>query len=248
MILPLADENLRQYWAHARSSSLEHHQFLKQMADLATALSYLHNDLVTQDSKPLAGYHMDLKPENILVEFDSSSCLYRLRISDFGSSKIRPKESSQELPPHPGLGTYEPPECQMELPISQAYDIWSLGCIYLECTAWLIKGSGAIDAFAEDRLNDVEIAGNVFKDDYFFTLEFDEFSNPIQAITRPAVIKWVRDLQGDPKCSDGIAQLLLVISNGLLQVERSKRIKAEWLHQRLELLHTSKMPMEFYSK
>ncbi len=233
MILPLAEENLRQFWAHEKPSSAASPWYLQQMAGIATALSYLHNDLLAQDSRPMSGYHMDLKPENILIDHG------RFVLSDFGSSHIQPKESRQELPPHPGLGTYEPPECQLDLPQSQAYDIWSLGCIFLECTAWLMKGSSAIDAFAEDRLNDVERSGNSFKDDYFFTLELNESFTPVRARTRPAVIQWIRDLQRDPNCTEAIPMLLQLIEDGLLQVDQSERLKATHLSQRLELIHKS---------
>ena len=207
------------------------------MTGLATALSHLHNDLLAQDSRPLRGYHLDIKPENILIYADAFSGCGIWKISDFGSSYLHPKESRQELPPYPGLGTYEPPECQLNLPQSQAYDLWSLGCIFLECTAWLIKGSDAIDEFAEDRLNDVKVSGDVFKDDYFFTLAFNESSTPVRAMTRPVVIKWIRALERNPKCNDAISGLLYLIQNGLLQVDQSKRLKANDLSQRLELIH-----------
>ena len=180
---------------------------------------------------------MDIKPENILIETDASSTNRDWKLSDFGSSYLLPKESRQELPPHPGLGTYEPPECQLGLPQSQAYDIWSLGCIFLECTAWSLKGSGAIDAFAEDRLNDVEVSGNIFKDDYFFTVELDTSFTPLRATTRPAVLRWIEDLERDPKCSEAIGELLNLIKTGLLQADQSKRLKARHLSKRLELIH-----------
>lgn len=237
MILPLAEENLRQLWTRASPSSFTSHWFFQQMSGLANALAYLHNDLLAQGSRPLNGYHMDLKPENILILRDSSTIHGRWIISDFGASYLHLKESRQELPPHPGLGTYEPPECQLNLPQTQAYDVWSLGCIFLECAIWLIKGSGAVDTFAADRLNDVEISGNNFKDDYFFSLEFNESSTPVGAMTRPAVIKWIRDLERDPTCREAVYGLLHLIEHGLLQVDQSKRLKADKVRQEADFIH-----------
>ena len=205
------------------------------MTGIATALSHLHNDLLAQDLQPLSGYHLDIKPENILIYADAFSGCGIWKLSDFGSSYLYPQDSGQ-LPPHPGFGTYEPPECQMSLPQSQAYDIWSLGCIFLECTAWLIKGSDAIAEFAEDRLNDVKVSGNMFKDDYFFTLEFNESNTPVRALTRPAVIQWIRALERNSQCNEAISELLHLIENELLQVDQSKRLKAYYLSQRLELI------------
>ncbi len=239
MILPLAEENLRQFWAHSKPSSISAHWYFEQIAGIATALSYIHNDLVTPDSRPVSGFHMDLKPENILIGKDGLAARSTWKISDFGCSHMKPRESSLELPPHPGLGTYEPPECQLDLPQSQAYDIWSLGCILLECVVWLMNGSGAIEAFAEDRLKDVELSGNIFKDDYFFTLEFNGSLKPFRAITRPAVIKRIQDLNSDPNCSEAIFELLYLIRDGLLQVDQSRRLKANYLSHRLELIHNT---------
>lgn len=239
MIFPLAEGDLRQFWAHANPSSVSFHQYLQQMTGIATAISYLHNDLLEQGSRYIWGAHMDLKPANILIMTDPSSACGRWEISDFGFSYLKPKDSGQELPPHPGLGTYEPPECQLNLPQSRAYDIWSLGCVFLECLIWRMRGLGAIDAFGEDRLNDVEVSGNMFKDDYFFTLEFDETFTPIGATTRPAVIKWIQDLERDPKCSKATSELLHLIQNELLQVDQSKRLNAIFLSQRLQRVHQS---------
>lgn len=237
MILPLAKENLRQFWAHSNPSAVLSGWCLDQMAGVAIALSFLHNDLLGQDSRPMSGYHMDLKPENILIfETDSSATQSVWKLSDFGSSQFRPKDCRQKLPPHPGLGTYEPPECQLDLPQSQAYDMWSLGCVFFECTIFLIKGSDAIEAFAEDRLNDVEVCDTIFKDDYFLTMEFNESEKPMKATLRPAVIRWIRDLQRNPDCNEAISGLLHLIQGALLQVDQSRRIKACHVSQRLELI------------
>lgn len=236
MILPLAEENLRQFWAHSKPSSVAQQTAMKEMVGLSMALSYLHNDLVDQDSGPMIGWHMDLKPENILVWNGSSASNFTWKISDFGVSRLKPKGSILELPPHPGLGTYEPPECQLNLPQSQACDIWSLGCILLECAVWLRVGSDAIEAFAEDRLNDMRDSANNFRDDYFFTLESDESCTPLRAVTRPAVIRWIRDLDRDKECSKAISGLLHLIKDYLLQVDQSKRLTAGHLSQNLEHL------------
>lgn len=53
MILPLAEENLRQFWAHEKPSSVSQQMCLEEMADISMVLSSLHNNLVTQDSGPM---------------------------------------------------------------------------------------------------------------------------------------------------------------------------------------------------
>ena len=241
MILPLAEENLRQFWARVEPSSLTPLWCLEEMHGVAAGLSFLHNGIPRRGSETMSWAHMDLKPENILI-FDrrktSDIGVGRWILSDFGLSRIRTtKESELELLPHPGLGTYEPPECQLSLPQSPASDIWSFGCILVECVAYMMRGSDAIEAFAEDRLNDVTFADSNFRDDNFFTLEFNEQLEPSSAMTRPAVIKWIEDLDRDPDCSKAISALLLVIRDGLLQVDRSKRLSASNLSERLLFIH-----------
>ena len=236
MIFPLAVKNLRQLWLHENPSTDAFHWCLQQMTGTADALSYLHNGLLAQDSHAMIGYHHDLKPENILITKDASSLRLCWKLSDFGSAYLQPKDSGQELPSYPGLGTYEPPECQLELPQSRAYDIWSLGCIFLECIVWAMKGSNAIDAFAEDRLNDRKAFDNNFRDDYFFTLEYSESFTPVGALTRLAVTNWIQDLERHPKCDEAISALLQMIRNGLLQVDQNTRLKANYLAASMKLI------------
>ncbi|XWS70994.1 hypothetical protein CRYUN_Cryun03dG0098600 [Craigia yunnanensis] len=82
------------------------------------------------------GYvHCDLKPENILVfPPDQYGSINRLKIADFGLVR-RPGERDMpevELANFPGTAVYMPPESVTDAKISDALDIWSLGCIVLE--------------------------------------------------------------------------------------------------------------------
>ena len=238
MILPLAVGNLREFWAEKQPSSVESCWYLQQMSGLPNALSYIHNDFVAQDSRPMIGYHFDLKPENVLFEAESPLGLSRFVLSDFGVSHFQSEGTEHDLPPHPGTGTYEPLECHLDLAQSRAYDIWSLGCIFLECAARLSRGSSAIDAFAEDRLQDARSSGNSLIDDYFFTLDYDEKFMPTRAVTRTSVTKWIEDLERDPNCSKAMTEVLHLIQRGLLQVNPNERLKAKHLSERLAQIAT----------
>ncbi|KAL9607071.1 MAG: hypothetical protein Q9167_007979 [Letrouitia subvulpina] len=233
MLFPLAKENLREFWAREKPFSVESHWLLEQMSGIASALSHIHNDVVNQDSRPMVGYHFDLKPTNILVEAEVSSGPGRWVISDFSNSYFQSKGTEQDLPSHPGTGTYEPPECQLDLPQSRAYDIWSLGCVFMECLAWAIRGPSAIDSFADDRLQDMRISRSSLIDDCFFTLEYDKMLIPTRAVTRAAVTRWIDHLEGDPNCSKAMTRLLHLVQRNLLQVDQTKRLTAKHLSKRL---------------
>ncbi|KAL8785702.1 MAG: hypothetical protein Q9195_008525 [Heterodermia aff. obscurata] len=238
MIFPLAREDLRQFWEHTSPSSISRDWFIEQMAGIASALSYLHTGVVAKDSRPMLGFHMDLRPDNILIMGDAGSRIGSWKISDFGLSHIRPAGLETDLPPHAGLGTYEAPECQLNLSTSQTSDIWSLGCIFAECAIWMLHGSVAIDTFAEDRLKDEETSSNVIKDDCFFTLKYDNQSlAPVGAMVRPAVLRWLHDLERNPSCDQTAYRLVLLIRDRLLRTTKVERMNAGDLSSTLERIN-----------
>ena len=234
MIFPLAEEDLRHFWEHTNPSSISKEWYIQQMTHIANALSYLHTGVVTKDFQRMQCWHMDIKPTNILIMRDASTDTRSWKITDFGSSYIYPGDLGKDLPSHAGSGTYEAPECQLDLPPSRAWDIWSFGCIVAECLVWLLRGSAAIDTFAEDRLKDEETSSNIIKDDCFFSLKYDTSLAPIGAMVRPAVLRWLHDLERDPLCDQTTHRLLRLIRDHLLRTTKVERMTAGALSSKLE--------------
>ena len=231
LIFPLATEDLRGMWAHIEPHSVERNYYLQEMAGIAEALSYLHNDFQAQEPMALVGYHMDVKPENILIFGET------WKLSDFTFSSVQPKVSPLlELPPHPGSGTYEPPACQLELAQTTAYDIWSLGCVLLECLIWYAQGAGAIGAFAEDRLKDSSTDIPHIKDDCFFVLGNGDPNSFALVEVKPAVLNWIEKLQQDKQCVTIIADILNIIKDHLIIVDPMKRMDSAVLSKKLTSL------------
>jgi serine/threonine protein kinase len=212
-----------------------------------TRLSKL-SDLAGQGSCLLYGRHGDLKPENILwtkddVQSDSSTDelenLGLLRITDFGLARFHRLESRSRVDPKTvaGTATYVPPEVIMDKPISRAYDIWSLACVYLEFITWLVVGVEALDHFTEMRCM---MGVNGVVDDSFFEM------SPKGVAVRGNVKNWIMDLHAAARCSEFIHDLLDLITEQTLVVDPEERIAAETLTDKLsEMLIKAKVDSDY---
>lgn len=259
-MFPYADANLRKYWADRPSPNFDQTTVLwslKQMAGIANALSQIHNFSVTyplsvdspgnfrvqedaklsvKKSEELYGRHGDIKPENILWfqrTSDTNDENGILQIADFGLGRFHGRDSRSNVNPQSVLGspTYEPPECKLHRPVSRAYDIWSLGCLYLEFITWLLKGSAEIEGFSEFRGRSGSRSKD-FNDDYFFTII--KVSNiETDATVREEVVTWVNQLHEHEKCSALIHDLLDMIMKEVLLTDAVKRNDARGLSGQL---------------
>jgi serine/threonine protein kinase len=190
-----------------------------------------------EDDDRLYGRHGDIKPENILwsVEevLDDSQCSNEegvLLIADFGLMDFHNRLTRSQVHPDKitGSPTYEPPELKLHTKISRAYDIWSLGCVYLEFITWLVGGWAELDHFPKAR----EVAGwNGISDDTFFTIM--EFGTQPRAIVRGGVQAWMKDLHEKPRCSAFIHDFLNLVSEDMLVVNPKHRIHCGPLNERL---------------
>jgi serine/threonine protein kinase len=83
--------------------------------------------------------HFDLKPDNILIEKEGGNWL----VTDFGQAALtqRRRGTTPRVGGHFGTDSYAPPEIEdATMEFGRAYDIWSLGCIMLEVTAFMVLG------------------------------------------------------------------------------------------------------------
>lgn len=149
MLFPWAEGgNLHQYWYDKGDLKAEPTYKVKnwireQFGGLLGALDVLHNQYNY--------HHGNLKPENILV-FDlkgrakaraKARPLGRLALADIGLTPTKLMSGAQR---------YEPPEAderhpRHDEPRSRLYDVWSLGCVFLEFIIWLCRGTKGIEDF-----------------------------------------------------------------------------------------------------
>ncbi|KAL8921395.1 MAG: hypothetical protein Q9208_005721 [Pyrenodesmia sp. 3 TL-2023] len=171
MLFPFATCNLRTYmtrWTFGRPLRQPTLWLLEQLRELADALRIIHNlpgdgelGSLAQLAVPSkeSGWHHDLKPENILF-FSTQTTPPPARlagegticIADFGSGKVHTYRTASVNTKSPnGTPDYEAPDLKTEGSTSRPYDIWSLGCVFLEMLVWALLGGEAVKDFANDR-------------------------------------------------------------------------------------------------
>lgn len=214
LVFPWADGNLRQFWEIQPSPSpadwKQSKWFFTQCAGLVRALRKIHHvhsttmtkpketipleelnslfgGLVQGDSPKEWGRHGDIKPENILWFQKHDGLTDFLVLSDFGLTSFNTADSRSKVH-HDAItgftGTYRPPEFDLQSEISQSYDVWSLGCVFLEFVSWFLLGFNQ----TEDSFTNWRGHGGGkhtwYSEDTFFVVDW----SLRQAEVKPAVI------------------------------------------------------------
>lgn len=173
LVFPFAEYNLDQYF-HFNSEpqikdgvsiDVEKIQwFSRQVFGIMEAMAFLHNArLMPEQTRPTEikyGRHGDIKPENILwfASLDGSSnresrkgvlVITDLGIGEFHSTKTRSNIPNKGISFTPD---YRPPECDLKAgTVSRLWDIWTMGCLFLEMICWLLGGQAAREKFERER-------------------------------------------------------------------------------------------------
>lgn len=150
MIFPWAECDLDQYWENNPVPWPGDFGLVRwlsrQCVGIVEAVSVIHNPSHLTSEKRF-GRHGDIKAENILwfkSRPDDPNDRGILVISDLGLTAIN-SEKSRSMQPNTGLKvtpSYRPPECDIKGgKATRAFDIWTLGCLYLELVCWLLMGN-----------------------------------------------------------------------------------------------------------
>ncbi|KAF2468328.1 kinase-like protein [Lindgomyces ingoldianus] len=191
--------------------------FLRQILGITSALKELHDD-----SRNIR--HGDLKPENILHFGRGSKGI--LVTADVGVSRVHGhQKTNMRRDPTKSVATtrsYEAPEAGIKQTTarSRKYDIWSLGCIFLEFIIWLLYDEKAIENFTSTR---------------------DPLDYPFykihegKSMVHPKVVMAIQEIRDDERCkkSAALTALLSHIEEKLLLAEVKSRDTAEDLYGKL---------------
>ncbi|KFA72021.1 hypothetical protein S40288_07655 [Stachybotrys chartarum IBT 40288] len=221
IVFPWADRgNLQEFWESEPETSPSRVLWsLRQMLGLSKALHLLHEQFQCR--------HGDLKPANILCVTSNGELM--LKFADFGVSRIHLAPTMYRKSPTMSnmlTPSYQGPEVEFEntnksdvRPRSRKYDIWSLGCVFLEFSLWLLHGPKGIEGFATARGRGTSS---------------NETSRPLYEVTDKAakvakvhelVSETVEKLQVDPRCEgeSALAALLSLVKDRMLQPEVDDR-------------------------
>ncbi|GFF33597.1 hypothetical protein IFM61606_04242 [Aspergillus udagawae] len=234
LVFPWADANLRNYWKRIPLERIDYHKVLwslKQMTGLASALSLIHGFQLPDERQPGRhfGRHGDLKAENIVWFASYPGCTDAdgiLQITDLGLASLHSIGSVSNGDPAGVLctRTYRPPDNHRNHHISRKWDVWSLGCLYLEFITWIVLGFDAIVEFAEFRGAEGGETDEL-NEDNFYTADLRD--------VRPSVKAWVTRLSEHERCSDMLYDLLCLIMREMVRMDPNDRIDSQQLHQEL---------------
>ncbi|KAI8623796.1 hypothetical protein F5Y19DRAFT_346491 [Xylariaceae sp. FL1651] len=247
LVFPLAVGNLKDIWQKTRKRPTLKRDVLwvlQQCLGVADGLWKIHKHeswfakglAPSRDEDKNRGRHGDIKPQNILVFKTSEEGQYRLVISDFGLTRFHSAQSISNVPPDKvgGLSrTYRAPEFDLNATISQAYDMWSLGCLYLELISWFLLGfEDGPKEFAYLRgEDDIPTPGLPpipnYTEDKFFNIINNE------PVVKDSVRNWFDKLRRLPSCPPCISDFLDFIQLDLLNPTKLARSKIDQLHLRL---------------
>jgi serine/threonine protein kinase len=227
-VFPWAEQgSLRKFWAEKTASIRGDNDVIwvfSQLLGLADAIQALHKENYR---------HGDLKPENILcfkvpgsrVE-DLTSCV--LVISDVGLSRIYDRLTQLRTQTKMAGGetkAYAAPETTIfpKRPTSRRYDIWSLGCLYLEFIIWVLYGFAELDRFRKDLK---EFGGE--SGERFYTISDTkqlqvDGSTQFVAEVNQVVKAWIEHIKMDSRCAGtgagtAFGYLIVLVEEQLLVV------------------------------
>ncbi|KAH7359332.1 kinase-like domain-containing protein [Plectosphaerella cucumerina] len=270
MAFEWADGNLAEFWKKKpwRFQPSNFHDslwFFTQCEGLAAGLRGIHNlrtsfrtgkDQIRQVLHDPHGRHSDIKPENILLYEDSdlketgdgtgpAHDTRRLVIADLGCAQFHTPQTKSLVRISKVQGqtvSYSAPEVETVRLLGPRYDVWALGCVFLEHASVFIEENGeVVEKFSilrnkEDwdthHSHEHRYTGNTF----YIIRGFEDGEKAdkfCKAETKATVTEWIARLMKHKNCSPAMREFLELIQGNMLVVETKTRFEAKDVHAAL---------------
>ncbi|OHE91939.1 protein kinase [Colletotrichum orchidophilum] len=238
MLFPWAESNLKEYWLnHDPPNTPKSLRWVAaQCRGLAEGLQKIHRS--PSEHATDFGIHGDIKPENILLFVNEKYPDGILVISDFGFTRFHGRDTRSNKPAVGYSPTHRAPEVDLQHPISRSYDIWALGCVFLEFIAWYLTGTDGVKTdFVQLRVND-DVGGYPIKYDKFFNIRVTGDGKKEPEV-KSSVRKWIDEVRNERPCSQYFKEFLSFILNDMLSVDPKGRAKCDKVATELRTLESS---------
>ncbi|KAI9151988.1 Cyclin-dependent kinase-like 4 [Paramyrothecium foliicola] len=240
IIFPWAVSDLSEWWRNnpsplSDSGTKATLWLANQALGITSGLSAVHKFLGSSEPNYLgyAGHHGDIKPGNILwfPDTEKSDGLGTWKIADFGlsgvgSSLTRINGERLGCTPAYRAPEYDAPDHE----ITTAYDVWSLGCVLLECLTWSLIGLRGIQELESRRY---ETGTSADKGDAAFwetstSLNMDDLARGKQPAVKLNVTRWIEKLRNVSREQSSAVQayveeLSVLIETKMLVVDEHQR-------------------------
>ncbi|KAH7163589.1 kinase-like domain-containing protein [Dactylonectria estremocensis] len=252
LLFPCAEYDLDEFWEarqgpmmNAGDIDLKLMRWVSnQIHGLMEAIKFIHDPHQQGlDVSMMYGKHGDLKPQNVLWFASPTEPMGILVITDLGLTDVHREESKSNIPNEnvPLTPGYRPPECDIyKGKISRAFDIWTIGCLFLEMVCWLLGGQGMRAEFAASRMK-MYITGS--NSDIFFDIQFNKIKNGHVVMVKDKVTKWMQELHTNSGCTQFIHDLLEMIHDEMVIVlsPSQQRGKSDTLLRKITTMNKKAM-------
>jgi serine/threonine protein kinase len=224
IMFPWADKSLLDYWEAHRANPCDVSESQWFFSQLRGILSAVHDIHEPKHIKGKNGRHGDIKPENI-VWFDLRDEPRGIFVlTDMGLTSLH-REVSRSVVPNDKVShtpTYHPPELVIEKgQISRAYDIWTLGCLFLEMSIWFTMGHDSLKEFHHGRFF-MDISPTYFevvpvkRDEALLAVPNSSFEYGVKV--KGVVFEWYDRVRNSPKATQMIRDIVDLIETRMILV------------------------------
>ncbi|KAH8891597.1 kinase-like protein [Thozetella sp. PMI_491] len=219
----------------------------EQCVGLSSGLAYIHGQgtAAVGHGAATAQLHADIKPENILFfgSPQNGQGPYALKFADFGLACNSLSEDGR-LPIRyiENTMSYRPPEIDLEeLEASLQWDVWGLGCVFLEFVTWFLRYYEGLTSFRiarreeRDHRRALGFQGVVKEETFFHVTLANRWLSLLPGVklvrdasVKKSVVLEIQLLKGKAADSNhqNLQRLLDCIRNNMLVIEESRRLSA----------------------